>query len=47
MESKTNYIKCLFVIDNYSSYINMKFINFCNQNGIFLNILFLHFTHQL
>ena len=45
--SKAGYAKHLFVIDGYSSHVNMKFIDFCDQNGILLSILFPHFTHRL
>ena len=45
--SKADYIKRLLIINSYSSHINMKFINYYDQNGILLAILPPHSTHRL
>ena len=37
----------LLIVDNYSSHINMKFIDLCDFLNIILLILFSYFTHRL
>ena len=44
---KADYAKRLLVIDGHSSHVNMKFIDFCDQNGILLSISPPHSTHRL
>src|ERR1700730_537660 len=34
-------------MDRHSSYVNLEFINYCNQNRILILILLLHTMHQL
>jgi hypothetical protein len=34
-------------MDSYNSHMNMRFINYCNQNRILLTILPPHSTHRL
>ena len=45
--SKAGYTKRLLIVDGHSSHVNMKFINYCDQNGILLAILPPHSTHRL
>jgi hypothetical protein len=35
------------IVDGYNSYVNMRFINYCDQNRIFLAILSSYLTHRL
>jgi hypothetical protein len=37
----------LLIVDGYNSYVNMRFINYCDQNRILLTILLPHSTHHL
>ena len=39
--------KRLLIVDGYSSYINLRFINWAEQHGIFILILPLHSIHRL
>ena len=43
---KAGYAKRLFIVDGHSNHVNMKFINYCDQNGILLGILPPHSTHR-
>ena len=45
--SKAGYAKRLLIVDGHSSHLNMKFINYCDANGILLGILPPHSTHRL
>ena len=45
--NKVKFKKCLLIINKYSNYINMCFIETCNKQNIILIILFLHATHWL
>jgi hypothetical protein len=40
------YRYCL-IVDNHNSHVNMRFINYCDQNRILLAILSPHLTHRL
>jgi hypothetical protein len=39
--------RCLLIVDDHNSYVNMRFINYCDQNRILLAIFLLHSTHRL
>ena len=45
--SKTGNNRRLLIVDGYSSYINMKFINYCDNYNILFVILPPYFTHRL
>jgi hypothetical protein len=37
----------LLIVDGHNSHVNMRFINYCDQNRIILAILSPHSTHRL
>jgi len=37
----------LLIVDGYNSYLNIRFINYCDQNRILLAFLPPHSTHRL
>ena len=37
----------LLIVDGHNSHVNMRFINYCDQNYILLAILPPHSTHRL
>jgi DDE superfamily endonuclease len=37
--------RCLLIVDGHNSHVNMRFINYCDQNRILLTILPPHSTH--
>jgi hypothetical protein len=37
----------LLIMNDYNSYVNMRFINYCDQNRILFAILPSHSTHRL
>jgi hypothetical protein len=41
------FYRYLLIVDDHNSYINMRFINYCDQNRILLAIFFSHSTHRL
>ena len=43
--SKAGYAKRLLIVDGHSSHVNMRFIDYCDQNNILLGILPPHSTH--
>jgi hypothetical protein len=42
-----DFYRYLLIIDSYNNHINMRFINYCDQNRIFFTILFPYLTHHL
>jgi hypothetical protein len=41
------FYRYLFIMDGHNSYVNMRFINYCDQNRILFIILPSHITHRL
>jgi hypothetical protein len=37
----------LLIVDGHNSHVNMRFINYCDQNRILLAILLSHLTYRL
>jgi hypothetical protein len=46
-QKKAGDAHCLLLVDGHSSHVNLRFINYCNQNQILLVILSPHSTCQL
>jgi hypothetical protein len=46
-KSIANLYKRFLIVDGYNNYVNMRFINYFDQNRIFFAILFPHSTHRL
>ena len=46
-KAKAGYSKRLLLMDGHSSHVNLRFINYCDQNDILLVILPPHSTHRL
>jgi hypothetical protein len=46
-KAKAGRSKRLLIVDRHSSYVNMEFINWADQNSIIIYILPSHTTHQL
>jgi hypothetical protein len=44
---KTGNHRRLLIVDSYNSHVNMRFINYCDQNHILLAILPPHSIHRL
>jgi hypothetical protein len=42
-----DFYKYFLIMDGHNSYMNMRFINYCDQNRIFFAILPSHLTHRL
>jgi hypothetical protein len=47
MKLITGFYKCFFIVDDYNSHVNMRFINYCDQNRIFFVILPLYLMYYL
>jgi DDE superfamily endonuclease len=46
-KAKTDNYRRLFIVDGHNSHVNMRFINYYDQNHILLIILPPHLTHRL
>jgi hypothetical protein len=46
-KTKVDNYRRLLIIDNYNNYLNMRFINYADQNRILLIFLSPHSTHRL
>ena len=45
IKSKINNDKCLFIFDEYLSYLSIKFIDYCDMRIVIFVILFSYSTH--